>query len=413
MNFKLKFVFFLVLSSLFSCGEEKKDNIAQDIIDKVKKEQAPDSRTALFDIQAVENGEKYLLNGESNLQQAVQELKQKLQAKNISYTDSIRVLPESAALEGKIKGIIKISVANLRKNPRHSAELVSQATLGMPVNVLQKKGGWYHVQTPDKYLAWVDYGGIANKTAAEFSKWKAHDKLIFIDTYGNAYQNADSDSQVVSDLVAGDILELDGEEANFYKVRYPNDKIAFIEKIQAAPYDKWLGNTNPTGDELVATSKKLMGLPYLWGGTSPKGVDCSGFTKTVYFLNGMIIPRDASQQINSGTLIDSTKNFKDLKPGDLLFFGKKATDSTAERVIHVGMWIGEQRFIHSMGSVHISTFDTTSTDFDVYNYNRYLRTKRIANKQDSALIYLKNKAIFKENNLKALKNDPTKNQTNP
>ncbi len=147
-------------------------------------------------------------------------------------------------------------------------------------------------------------------------------------------------------------------------------------------------------EDLVETSKKLMGLPYLWGGTSPKGVDCSGFTKTVYFLNGMVIPRDASQQVHTGKLIDTTKNFQNLIPGDLLFFGRPATDSTSERVVHVGMWIGDNQFIHSMGDVHISTMDSTSSDFDEYNYNRYLRSKRVFNETDDKLLYLKQKDIF-------------------
>ena len=93
-------------------------------------------------------------------------------------------------------------------------------------------------------------------------------------------------------------------------------------------------------DALVETSKTLMGVPYLWGGTSTKGVDCSGFTKTIYYLNGMVIPRDASQQVHTGKLIDSVTNFDALEKGDLLFFGRKATDTGTEKVVHVGMWIG-------------------------------------------------------------------------
>ncbi|MCJ7759173.1 MAG: C40 family peptidase, partial [Gillisia sp.] len=161
----------------------------------------------------------------------------------------------------------------------------------------------------------------------------------------------------------------------------------------AQPYREWIAALNPE-ENLIKTSKSLMGLPYLWGGTSPKGVDCSGYTKTIYFLNGIIIPRDASQQVHTGKLVDSTRNFENLIPGDLLFFGRAATDSTAERVVHVGMWIGNNKFIHSSGNVHISTFDTTATDFDEANYNRYLRTKRLLNVEDKALINLKESRIF-------------------
>jgi len=98
--------------------------------------------------------------------------------------------------------------------------------------------------------------------------------------------------------------------------------------------------------------------------------------------------------VHTGKLVDSTRNFENLIPGDLLFFGRAATDSTAERVVHVGMWIGNNQFIHSSGNVHISTFDTTATDFDEANYNRYLRTKRIKDHDGEGLLFLKKKDIF-------------------
>ena len=144
----------------------------------------------------------------------------------------------------------------------------------------------------------------------------------------------------------------------------------------------------------METSKNLMGLPYLWGGTSAKGVDCSGYTKTIYVLNGIILPRDASQQIHTGIEVDSTRDFENLKPGDLLFFGRKATADSPERVIHVGMWIGDNKFIHSMGDVHISTMDKNDPEFDEYNYNRYLRTKRILGQEDEKLIQLTESELF-------------------
>ncbi|CAL68272.1 C40 family peptidase [Christiangramia forsetii] len=401
MKMKLNYmaiVAFLVFMSCEEKAEKDTTNEADAFISQVSEEYAPDSRVALFDVEAVKKDQSYILKGESNLPAAVEGLKQKMTAQNLKFTDSIRMLPDNEGLEDKTMGVVKISVANLRDEPKHSAQLVTQATLGMPLKVYKKQGGWYYIQTPDGYLGWVDYGGIANKTKEEFSEWKSSEKLIYLKPFGSSHEKPDNNSQSVTDLVAGDILELLSEENGFFKAIYPDGREAFIAKAEAQPYQNWLSSLDMQKEDLVETSKKLMGLPYLWGGTSPKGVDCSGFTKTVYFLNGMVIPRDASQQIHTGKLVDSTKSFENLIPGDLLFFGRPATDSTSERVIHVGMWIGENRFIHSMGDVHVSTMDTTASDFDEYNYNRYLRTKRVFNETDDQLIYLKQKDIFTDAN---------------
>lgn len=368
-------------------------NKADVYISEVKSEFAPDARVALFDVKSTLNKGNYILKGESNLPDAVGSLKQKLEAQNILYTDSIKMLP-SAEMEGKTEGVIKISVANLRSRPSHSAELVTQAILGTPVKVYKKDGGWYYIQTPEGYLAWVDNGGVTPFSENELSNWKAADKIIYLKTYGFSYEEATTGSQTVSDLVAGNILELLGEANGFYKVKYPQGKTAFVEQANSQPYDHWLKALQPTGKSLIETSKSFMGIPYLWGGTSAKGMDCSGYTKTIFFLNGIILPRDASQQIHTGIEVDSIRNFENLVPGDLLFFGRKATNSSPERVIHVGMWIGDNKFIHAMGDVHISNMDPAAEDFDQYNYNRYLRTKRILGQEDKNLIQLTQSDLF-------------------
>lgn len=399
MNIRLNYLTimaFLILASCAKKAEKEDENEADEVIAQVRGDYAPDKRVALFDVEAEKKGQDYVLKGESNLPDAVDKLKQKLKEENLKFTDSISMLPDSEGLEGKTMGVVKISVANLRDEPKHSAQLVTQATLGMPLKVYKKQGGWYYIQTPDGYLGWVDYGGLANMTPDEFSKWKSAQKLIYLKPFGNSYEKPDDGSQSVTDLVAGDIIELLSEENGFYKVKYPDGREAFIANAEASPYQDWLDSLEMEKEDLVDTSKKLMGLPYLWGGTSPKGVDCSGFTKTVYFLNGVVIPRDASQQVHTGKLVDTTRNFQNLIPGDLLFFGRPATDSSSERVVHVGMWIGDNKFIHSMGDVHISTLDSTDSEFDEYNYNRYLRTKRVFNENDEKLLYLKQKDIFTE-----------------
>lgn len=386
----------LTLSILFTaCKTDTtpEEDQVDALISSTKETFAPDKRVAIFDIEVEKKPQGYHIKGVTNLPDALESFRGALKNQNISYTDSIEVLP-SATLEGKVQGLVTVSVANLRGNPAHSAEMVTQATLGTPLKVYQTERNWYRVQTPDHYLGWVDSGGVELMDKTLFDEWQASNKLIYTQTYGNAFAEADTASQVVSDLVFGDILQLTSEQGNFYAVSYPDGRKAFISKSEAAPYATWTSSLPLTKEALVATSKKMLGVPYLWGGTSAKGVDCSGFTKTVYFMNGMIIPRDASQQIHEGVLIDDSKDFDKLVPGDLLFFGRKATDTTAERVIHVGMWVGNNEFIHSAGDVHISSMDQDAENFDEYNYNRYLRSKRILNETDEGLLYLTEKNIF-------------------
>ena len=388
---------------LFSCHEKAEEPAQQQELAEiatVRNTFAPDGRIALFDVEAEKRENAYVLRGETNMPQAAESLRSKLDSAKVEYVDSIQVLPAKELGERRF-GIVGISVANLRDEPKHSAQLVTQATLGTPVKVLKKEDSWYFIQVPDGYLAWVDAGGVDLKTQVELDEWKASEKLIFTEQYGKSFSEARENSTPVSDLVLGNILELKTENGNFYEVVYPDGRTAFIPTKSSAKYGDWIKTDKPA-EKLVSTAQNLMGLPYLWGGTSAKGVDCSGYTKTVYFMNGYIIPRDASQQVREGILIDSTKNFSNLEKGDLLFFGRPATDSTSERVVHVGMWIGNNEFIHSSGDVHISSMDSLAENFDEYNLNRYLRTKRIFGKEDKGLINMETAEIF---------NSPAKDST--
>src|SRR5690606_17787274 len=173
-------------------------------------------------------------------------------------------------LNGTTQGIITLSAANLRSNPKHSAELVTQGTLGMPVTIYKKQGSWYLIQTPDKYISWVDSGGIVALDSAAYDTWIQSDKLIYTQTFGSSYAAKDASGQVISDLVAGNILKLVAQEDDFYKVEFPDGRLAFVLEAEAVPYNNWLASLTQTKKSLVETSKTLMGLPYLWGGTSPK-----------------------------------------------------------------------------------------------------------------------------------------------
>lgn len=349
------------------------------LIISTKNKFAPDKRTALFDIELKKVDKIYVVKGETNIQEAKDQLIIALDGEGVIYEDSIEVLP-SKSLGDKVYGVINLSVSNIRTNPEHPAELSTQALLGTPIKVLKKtKGGYYLIQTPDLYLSYLDDDGFQLMNKSQWDEWKKSEKIIFTNEFGWAYESPDKNSMHVSDLVAGNLLKLINEEKEFYKVEFPDKRIAYVQKSESQRFEYWYKSLNPTGETIVHTAYRFMGVPYLWGGTSSKGMDCSGFTKTVYFLNGIILPRDASQQVFTGELVESKNGWDNFQPGDLLFFGTKATDNKKERITHVAIYIGDGDFIHAAGRVRINSFNPSKPYYSDYRKTGFIRAKRILN----------------------------------
>lgn len=375
---KTLFTFFTaaaVILSGMSCTSGQAGSESDEIINIFKTRYAPDGRVAVFNVSAENNAGTLLLSGETDQAEGYAGLLDSLTQAGIVFVDEVKALPDEQ-LGDKIYGVANNSVVNIRSRPSHSSELATQALLGMPLKVLKRTGGWYLVQVPDNYISWIDSGGIHLMTEEELNNWKDADKIIYLSAYGFSYEKADRNAAVIGDLAMGNVLRLKGTSGNYYEAEYPDGRTAFVLRSEAKPFEQWRSAVKMTQQSLVDTGKKMMGVPYLWGGTSTKGVDCSGFTKTIYLMNGEIIPRDASQQITAGELIDTDRSFENLQPGDLLFFGTEAADEKPRSVVHVGMWIGNMEFIHSSSRVQINSMDPDAANFDEFNYNRYLESRR-------------------------------------
>jgi hypothetical protein len=221
-------------------------------------------------------------------------------------------------------------------------------------------------------------------TKEEYNNWITAEKVIYLKDYGFTYEQPNEEEGRVSDLVAGNLLKFEGKADNgFVKVSYPDGRTAYVEDKFTADFEEWKKLNEESSEKIVKTAKKYMGVPYLWGGTSTKGFDCSGYTKTVYRLNGILLPRDASQQVHTGKLItEDTIDFDKLKPGDLLFFGRKETETQKERITHVGIYIGDTEFIHASGLVKINSLDKSRPNFSEYRYETFIRAKRILSSVD-------------------------------
>ena len=350
----------------------------------VKSKYSTDARTSIFDIKShtKANG-KVILTGKTNLIEAYEAIKKIFSERNFFFTDSIKLLPDLTMNE-KLYGVITNSVSNHRTKPLYTSELATQSLLGTPVDILEKSGNWYLVQTPDNYISWVDYGGIQLMNKAEINSWLNTRKIVFWKQYGQSYKEPNVKSQTVSDLVICNVLKYVSTKGKFIQVEYPDGRLAYVKKTDCRDYEEWLKNANPTPENILKSAYQFMGLPYLWGGSSSKAVDCSGFTKMVYLMNGLIIQRDASQQALYGEFLVSNSRFENIKPADLLFFGEKDADSNTISVIHVGLYLGNLDFIHAAGFVRVNSFNQSSPVFSQYRENSFLHAKNYTSHIGSA-----------------------------
>ena len=273
------------------------------------------------------------------------------------------------AAAGQEYGVVNISVCNLRRSADFDAEMVSQALLGTPVHILQlaEKNGWPQVQTPDTYTGWVHYEGITRMSKEEYSAWNAAPKVVVTALFGLVYDRPSRKGATVSDVVGGDRLRLLGRKGSFWKVGFPDGRSGYLPRADAQELTAWRRDLDNSPAAILNTARSMLGFPYIWAGMSPKGMDCSGFVRTVLFMHDIIAPRDSGPQSRVGVRIDKKEL---LSPGDLVFFGR--WDGDTPRISHVGFYLGGGQFIHSLGMVKIGSLDPSAPDYDAFNAGRYL-----------------------------------------
>ncbi len=348
------------------------------LVEEVSKKYVPDKRVDIFDVVIYEDGGKVILKGETTRKDAKDELITKLKKMLQNIQDSIVVLP-SPELGEKIYGIISVSVANMRAKPAHQSELVNQILMGNSVKILKHQGYWYLIQTepPENYIGWIEEGSLNIVDSQGFKKWENMKKVIFTDYFGFVYSQKDKKSIPVSDLSMGNILGVEKSEGSWFKVILPDGRGGYVDKNSVEDFERWKTSARPSIGNIINTAKKFVGFPYLWGGTSVRGFDCSGFTKIVFKMNGFELPRDADQQSQLGIEVDPGKDFENLKPGDLLFFGQRAEGGKPERITHVGIYLGNKEFIHCSGKVSIDSFEPKAPNFNEYRYKTFVKAKRL------------------------------------
>lgn len=368
-----------VMVLLFSCADIPVKPVAS-IVNEVKNEVCPDRRVNIFDVEYTQKGKVVTLEGEMNSAKGLKTMVVTLEEEGYTVANKIKLLP-GQEMEGKIYGVINRPVANIRVEPSARAEMATQAILGVPIKVYKtnERGGNHYVQTPDGYLGWLEGGAYTAMTPAEFNEWRAAEKIIYLADMGYVYKEASVASPIVSDITAKSFLKELDREGDFVKVAYPDGREGYVKSADCMNFNEWKASVEISVESVIDLAHTFMGRPYLWGGTSTKMLDCSGFVRTIMFLHGVYLPRDASQQFFVGKTVAEGKDEIDkIKPGDLVFFGFPRDDGSM-RITHVGLYIGDKKFIHEAGDVNILSFDPEDENYSKYRHDSFVRAQDVIN----------------------------------
>jgi len=367
------------------------------LLDSLQSEYAPDTRIALWDLTTSGSKDLISLAGEVDNKAAYKAIVRSIDQQFPEVEITVHLLPEGESGQ-LVNGLVNNSVANIRVGPSSRTAMETQALLGTPIRILKEENDWRLVKMPNGHLGWVNDSEVHSLDKTELTRFRNAHKFIFTRQYGFSYSEPDDTSLPVSDLVNGCLLPVISSDLDFYQVEYPDGRLAWVKKIEVVQAGEIFGKSL-SAEGLVESVLKFHGIPYLWGGISSKGVDCSGLASNVFFMNGILTPRDSDQQSFCGKEITSQYEYENLVTGDLLFFGRKASVDQPESVTHEAIYLGDTEFIHASGHrdrVSINSMDSTRENYIETYPEIFVRAVRIIGETDSGFQPIMENDFYKE-----------------
>jgi SH3-like domain-containing protein len=237
------------------------------------------------------------------------------------------------------EAVVAKTVVDLHADSDVESERVTQAILGTPLMVAKSKRGWLRVTTPDAYRGWIEAPATRRLKFRE-PRYASNGRIALVT--GNVAILYLEDFRESITVTVDTRLELVSEQSHRFKVRLPDGRLGWVRKEDVTVRGASFSYPVTSRKKMVEVGKRFLGVPYLWGGTTPLGFDCSGFVQLVCKMNGINLPRDTDMQFMVSRPIET----KDLQPADLLFFS-----NMTKGITHVGMFIGVGEFIHASGKV--------------------------------------------------------------
>ena len=260
-------------------------------------------------------------------------------------------------------GTVAADALRVRSTPAADGAIIATAPSGSGVVVLEDTGsGWYKVSynATEGYMS-AEWLTVSTWTDADLGTGK-------VETDGpalNMRATATADGSILATIPNGSVLSLEGFYSGWYKVTYAN-KTGYVSADYMVPCaEDAAPAASALGDQIVAIAKQYLGVPYVYGGSSPSGFDCSGFTSYVYRQAGLSLNRTATGQLQNGTSVSQSQ----LQPGDLVFFRR----NTSKPVSHVGIYIGDGNFIHASTNDYVVRVDSLYGYYaNIYVYARHV-----------------------------------------
>jgi hypothetical protein len=239
-------------------------------------------------------------------------------------------------------GICNLSIVPLRLEPSDTCELVSQVLYGDYFKVLEQRKSWSKIRLGfDNYEGWID-----NKQYVEITE----EQYLII--------------QNETPILSKDLVEfIEDKDLQLYAIPL-GSSLNGLSILKHTHDGQVIKEQKPKSD-IIETAFMYLNSPYLWGGKTPFGIDCSGFTQMVYKLNGYKLLRDASQQATQG---EALSFIEESEPGDLAFF-----DNNEGQIVHVGIIMKDNYIIHAHGKVRIDRLDHSG----IYNHDKRMHTHKL------------------------------------
>ena len=266
------------------------------------------------------------------------------------------------AYDGPQWAVVNSSSCFLRLRPDYESGNETQCLMGTVLRVKDAERYWRKVDAPDYKDVWTTELNVAFMDEAGKDAWIAAPKYICTAEYTHLFAEPSATARRLCDFTMADLVRKGSDSRRgWVEVFLPDGRRAWARAFEVMDFEEWIRSREASEEVLLQTALARIGTPYMWGGASVKHFDCSGFTQFVYRQAGIVLPRNAREQIYTGAEVPY--DFAQMRPGDLLFYGTPASGNKKMVVAHVAMYYGDRKIIHSSQVVRISSLIPDGEDF--------------------------------------------------